>query len=623
MRGRQARQVSTSSTAGAATGTGRRALAAYLFAQIRPYRLQVATGILATIVSVGLDLLTPHFIGILIDGLRAGWGVREALRVLGLMLGAGLIAALLLWAQRFFVIRASRSMEHDIRQRLFERLQTMPPAFFDKHPTATLMTLVTSDLDRVRDVLGPAILHLFRTVLFIVYATGYLLWRDWELAIWSLAPLVAMPFLANRAMTAMHKAFASIQKHVTEIANFTHDAIAGIGVVKGYGREETFTARFEELSDRLRGASARSAWSTGALWPAVTALGGLGLVILLWRGATMVHAQTLTVGALSTATMLFFRLQWPLIGLGWVSSMLQRGATSLGRMKDLESDIAAWERTEAEASRTALTARGDAPPRLEVRNLSFRYADDRPWVLRDVSFVLEPGQGLGIAGGPGSGKTTLLHLVSGLRRPPPGTVFLDGQDVSELPAHEAVSRFSLVPQDGFLFSATIAENLALGRPDGAGAGDPDSWLSASCFDQDLPQIPGGTQAVLGERGINLSGGQRQRLALARALAKEAPILLLDDTLSAVDAQTETRILERLGPFLAGRSLLLASHRYSAFRFASRILVLENGVVAETGTHDELVAAGGYYARAWTLQSLEREIETACTWIPHPSPATRR
>lgn len=592
------------------SSTGRRELASYLFDQIRPYKVQVATGIVATVVSVGLDLLTPHYVGVLIDGLRAGWGIRQALHVLGLMLGAGFVAALLLWAQRYYVIRASRSMEHDIRQRLFERLQSMPPAFFDKHPTATLMTLVTSDLDRVRDVLGPAILHLFRTVLFIVYTVGYLLWSDWELALWSLAPLVAMPFLANRAMMAMHKAFASIQKHITEIANFTHDAISGIGVVKGYGREETFTQRFDGLSDRLRVATAKSAWSTGALWPAVTALGGVGLVILIWRGATMVHQQTLTIGALATATMLFFRLQWPLIGLGWVSSMLQRGATSLGRMKDLEADITAWERSEDEASKAVIHVRGDRPPLLEVRNLSFRYAEDRPWVLRDVSFALEPGQGLGIAGGPGSGKTTLLHLVSGLRRPPPGMVFLDGQDLSEIPAADAVSRFSLVPQDGFLFSATIAENLAMGRSDGAPAVDQSGWLAASCFDQDLPQIPGGVDAVLGERGINLSGGQRQRLALARALAKEAPVLLLDDTLSAVDAQTETSILQRLGPYLEGRSLLLASHRYSAFRFASRILVLENGSVAEVGSHEELVATGGYYARAWTLQTLEREIEAA-------------
>lgn len=594
----------------AAKPSVRRDLFPYLFAQIRPYRWQVLAGIAATAVSVGLDQLTPHYVGVLIDGLRQGWGVDEALRTIGIMLVAASGAAILLWAQRYYVIRGSRAMEHDIRQRLFERLQAMPPAFFDKRPTGELMTLASSDLDRVRDVLGPAILHLFRTILFIVYAVGYLLWRDWELALWGLAPLVFMPWLANRAMMAMHAAYARIQGHLTDLSNFTHDALAGIGVVKGYGREETFAARMDGISDQLRQASARSAWATGALWPAVTALGGVGMAVLLWRGAVRVHDGTLSVGTLATATMLFFRLQWPLIGLGWVSSMLQRGATSLGRIQSLERDIATWETTENALSVEHLPPPRATPPHLEVRGLSFRYAEDRPWVLRDLSFGLDAGQGLGIAGGPGSGKTTLLHLVSGLRRPPPGTVFLDGQDLSRVPASEAAARFALVPQDGFLFSATIAENLSMGRPEGAPEVSPEAWLAASCFDQDLPQIPGGVHAVLGERGINLSGGQRQRLALARALAKDASILLLDDTLSAVDAQTETRILERLAPHLAGRSLLLASHRYSAFRFASRVLVLENGSLAEQGTHDELVGLGGYYARAWQLQSLEQEIASA-------------
>lgn len=584
------------------------ALLAYLARQVRPYRAAVAAGIGATVLGIAVDQTGPHLVGVLIDGLREGAPASRTLSTLGLMLGAAALGAVLLWAQRHFVIRASRAMEHDLRQRLFRRLQAMPLDFLDRHPSGELLTLASSDLDRVRDVLGPALLHLFRTGLFIVFAVAYLMWRDWRLALWALAPLLLIPFLANRAMAAMHAAYARIQGDLTELSNFTHDALAGIAVIKGLGREERFAGRLETISDRLRAATARSAWSTGALWPAVTAIGGVGIVVLLWRGALLVSEGRTTVGALSSAVMVFFRLQWPLIGMGWVSSMVQRGATSLQRLETLERDLDATEAAEQERSRAHLPSSAGRPPRLEVRNLSFRYGPDRPWALREVSFTLEPGEGLGVAGGPGSGKTTLLQLVSGLRRPPPGTVFLDGQDLSEVPAREAARLFALVPQDGFLFSATVLENLEMGRPEDAPATDPSPWLAASCFDQDLAQIPGGLGALLGERGVNLSGGQRQRLALARALAKEAPLLLLDDTLSAVDAATETRILERLAPHLAGRGLLLTSHRYSAFRLVRRVLVLDGGRVREQGTHEELLALGGYYAEAWRLQALERSIE---------------
>ncbi len=580
----------------------------YLWGQVRPWRLQVGLGILATLLSVGLEQVSPHLIGVLIDGLREGWGRPQVVRILLQLLGVAAVGALLLWAQRFLVIRASRSMEHDLRGRLFARLLRMPASFHDRHPTGEVMTLATSDLDRVRDVLGPALLHLFRTGLSIVYSVGYLLWRDWRLAVWAFLPLVLMPFVANRAMTAMHKAFARMQAQLTVLSNFTHDALAGMVVVKGHGREEIFAARLEAHSDELRQAQSRSAWATGAMWPTVSALGGLGMVVLVWRGATMVAHGDTTVGTLSTAVMVFFRLQWPLIGLGWVSSMLQRGATSLGRMRALERDMDACEREEAACSIERLPAARASTPFLEVRNLTFRYALDRPPVLRDVNLRLEPGEGLGVAGGPGSGKTTLLHLLSGLRRPPPGRVFVDGQDLSRLSSDEAASLFSLVPQDGFLFSDTIEANIRLGRAESDPATDLAPWIEASCFGQDLPQITEGLQALLGERGINLSGGQRQRLALARALARPAPVLLLDDTLSAVDAHTETRILERLQPLLERRSVVVTSHRYSAFRLVGRILVLENGAVLEQGSHEELVGRGGYYAKAWRMQALQREIE---------------
>lgn len=583
----------------------------YLWIQLKPYRVPVLIGIASVFASTALDQVSPILLSKILDGLRAHAPVGTIHRWLFLILGSAVVSAGLLWAQRWTVIRASRAIEYDMRNRLFEKLQRMPPAFFDARSTGDLMNLVTSDLDRVRDVVGPAILHLFRTGVAVIWSVTTLFYLDSSLAFWALIPLALTPVLANRGMAAMHRSFARIQKSLSELNTFAHDSLAGIGVVKGLGREALFEDRFAARSEDLRKLAIRSSFAQGALWPAITALGGIGICLLLWRGSQAASQGLVSVGTVAACVMVFFRLQWPMVGLGWVTSLFQRGIASLERLDALEREMDAFEQAaNLGVSETSIPSARPGGPLLEVRDLTFQHRPDSPAALQSISFVLEEGQGLGLAGGPGSGKTTLLALLSGLRRPPAGTVFLRGVDASTLESGAVLRLFALVPQDGFLFSQTIAENIRMGQPEGSLETPVQTWAEPAAFDQDIPQIPEGYEAVLGERGINLSGGQRQRLSLARALAKDAEILLLDDTLSAVDAATEARILDQLVPRLSGRARIVTSHRYSAFRLVDRILVLQKGRVLENGSHEELLAAGGYYAESWRLQALEREIEEA-------------
>ena len=581
----------------------------YLWTQLKPYRLQVSLGIAAVLASTALDQVAPILLARILDGLRHRAPAAQINQWLLIMLGSAVVSAGLLWAQRWTVIRASRAIEYDMRSRLFQTIQKMPPSFFDRRSTGDLMSLVTSDLDRVRDVVGPAILHLFRTSVTVIWSLATLFYLDAHLALWALAPLVLAPFLANRGMAALHRSYGRLQASLSELNTFAHDALAGVAVIKGFGRERLFQERFGKHSEALRSLAVRSSWIQGSLWPAITALGGLGVCLLLWKGCESATLGRTTVGTVAAAVMVFFRLQWPMIGLGWVTNLFQRGVASLDRLDALEKEMEAC-LSELPTEPLHLPPARDDVPLLEVRHLSFRHRPEAPPALEDISFTLEEGQGLGLAGAPGSGKTTLLALLCGLRRPPIGTIFLRGQDISEIPPTQLLQLFALVPQDGFLFSQTIAENILMGRPEGAPESDAGTWAAHACFDQDIPQIPGGYQALLGQRGINLSGGQRQRLSLARALSKEAPMLLLDDTLSAVDATTEARILEQLTPLLSGQARVVTSHRYSAFRLVDRILVLGGGKVLEAGSHEELIAAGGYYAESWRLQALEREIEEA-------------
>jgi ATP-binding cassette subfamily B protein len=450
-----------------------------------------------------------------------------------------------------------------------------------------------------------------------------------KLLLTGLLPALIMPVLANFFLIRMYAHFGRIQKNLSTLNGFVQDTLTGIQVVKGFGRAEPFERKFAAASADLRDSSLRIARFNAAIWPAIGVLGVIGIVLSAWLGGRMVIREEISLGTLSAAILYLLRLQFPLVGLGWVASMIQRGNVSLDRLLQLQSEFvipypltpAATKGRDAEETRR----KGSpdlVPPTfhaLEARGLSFSY-DGFDQVLDDVSFTLKPGTSLGIVGTTGSGKTTLLHLLCGLYpSAAPGTLFLDGVPREAVDDEVWRTRFSYAPQDGFLFSTTIRENILFGGEERGGTSTADALTMEKAVEwsglaRDLPQFPHGYDTMLGEKGINLSGGQRQRVGLARALLSPAPVLCLDDTLSALDAETEEVVLAHLRGLLFSegrtRSLVIVAHRYSAVMHCDEILYLEHGRVTERGTHEELLRLGGAYAAVWEKQRLSESLERA-------------
>ena len=602
---------------------------------LKPYLAEhkgiILWGWFFVVISTALDQVSPWMVKIILDGLGGGAGWPLVLKALGVILAATGASGFLLFYQRLWVISASRDIEYALRRDIFGALMTQPRAFFDKHEVGDLMSRATNDLDRIRDMVGPVVLHLARMGFLLIFTAACVGMLHPKLLLTGLLPALVMPALANWFLLRMYAHFGKIQKDLATLNGFVQDTLAGIQVVKGFGRATPFERKFEIASRDLRDSSLRIARFNAAVWPAIGVLGVIGIVLSAWLGGRMVIRGEISLGTLSAAIIYLLRLQFPLIGLGWVASMIQRGNVSLDRLLHLQSEFVtaarlspAGARASAEASDSAASAAPHAAPvsftSLEARDLTFAYdgaATAANAALHDVSFSLRPGASLGIVGPTGSGKTTLLHLLCGLYPPDAsGSLLLDGRSRESVPDEVWRARFSYAPQDGFLFSTTIRENILFGGGAGSSSAQTDIDRAAewSGLSRDLPQFPNGYDTLLGEKGINLSGGQRQRVGLARALLSPAPILCLDDTLSALDAETEEIVLEHLRALYSAegreRCLVIAAHRYSAVKHCDEILYLENGRVIERGTHDQLLRLGGAYAAVWEKQRLRESLERA-------------
>jgi len=568
----------------------------------KPYWRGLVAGMLLVVVSNVFTIIGPFIVKLAIDGLTADLTVERIVQYALLLVGAALVAGAARYGMREFLNGISRRIETDLRNDLFSHLLRLPPQFYDRWRTGDLMSRATNDVQAVRQVAGPSIMYLVNTVTIGALALGFMIWISPRLTAIAMIPMVMMPPLVIWIGKKINVRFERIQEQFSEISNFAQENLAGIRIVKAYGREADRSEAFAGLNAEYRRRNMDLARIWGAFFPVLTFMGGLGSVLVLLVGGQEVIKGAITVGDYVAFGFYLVLLMWPMIAVGWVTNQIQRGAASMGRINTLLAEPHVVENPDDPISPAAM--RGA----IEFRDVSFRYPGTERWVLKNVSFRIEPGQTVAVVGGTASGKSTLVRLIPRLYDVGAGGVEVDGVDVRQMRLEELRDSVGMVPQEPFLFSMSLRRNLTMGDPEVLESDQLDRALDIAQLRSTLGVLPDGLDTALGERGINLSGGQKQRATIARALYRDTPILVLDDSLSAVDTVTEEAILGGLREFMADRTAIVVSHRVTAVAGADVILVLEEGELVETGTHDELLAHGGVYTRLLERQLLEDEIE---------------
>jgi ATP-binding cassette subfamily B protein len=595
-----------------------------LFPYLKKYRSQYIWGALCVFFHNGIWVLFPLVIRRAIDDLSSSSITTHKLAVNALLLLAVAgTKGIFQFLTRWIVIGASREIEFDLRNDLFRHLESLSHSFYQRTRTGDIMARATNDLNAVRMLLGPAIMYSANTIVFTAGALAFMWHLSPKLTMYAFAPLPIVSIVIQYFGRRIHERFERIQAMFSDISARAQENFSGVRVIRAYVQEQAEIAAFETSNREYIARSLKLVRLMGMLWPTLETMLGLAIVLVLWLGGREVLIGQSTViltsylgtkttlllqGSMSVGDFVAFntymvQLTWPIIALGWVINIFQRGTASLGRIHDLmieQPEITDTPGLPASAKNESQDLRGD----IEFRNLNFAY-NGTP-VLRDINLHIRSGSSLAIVGPTGSGKTTLVSLIPRIYDTEPGSVLIDGKPLREYPLATLRRNIGFVPQETFLFSETVRENIAFGVEN---ATDEEvRWAAeAANIAADIEEFPAKYKTMVGERGITLSGGQKQRTAIARALIRNPRILVLDDALSSVDTNTEDKILNHLREVMQGRTTIFISHRVSTVRNADRIAVLHGGRIVELGTHDELLALNGYYTDLYNKQLLEEEL----------------
>ncbi len=569
-----------------------------LIPYLRKYRTLLLTGTFMVLLTNIAAVISPWILRHAVDQLYLEISRDILLYYSLLIIGISFVEGVFRYWMRRVLIGVSRKIEYDLRNDLFSHLQSLSPSFYQRNPTGDLMSKAINDLSAVRMVLGPGIMYSMNTLFTSVLTVGILVRMDATLAILTLMPLLAVSYLVKHFGRRIHQLFERIQEQFSTMTTLAQENVSGIRVVKAYNQEQAFIQRFRVANDDYvrRSLSLVKIW--GLFGPLLTFLLGLSAVGLLWYGGRQVIQGSLTLGELVAFIAYLAMLTWPTIALGWVINIFERGAASMGRINQIFN-------TKPEIQDDNPAQMDEFEGNIAIKNLNFSY-NGAP-VLKNISFEVKAGQTLAIVGNTGSGKSTLVNLLCRLYPIPRATIFIDGVDINDIPLKQLRENIGYVPQDIFLFSETVAKNIAFGRPE-ASLELIKQTARISNIHFDIEDFPKKFETFVGERGITLSGGQKQRISISRALLVEPRILILDDALSSVDTQTEDRILHRLSESLSNQTAILISHRISTVRMADQILVLENGEIVERGDHRELLETQGYYANLYQKQLLKEELQ---------------
>jgi ATP-binding cassette subfamily B protein len=574
------------------------------------YRRAFALGLACVIVTTAIQLLSPWILKHAIDDLNAGVTRQKLALYSGLLLGVASVSAVFRFLMRRLLIGASRDIEYDVRNDFFARLQQMPLAYYQARRTGDLMSRATNDLNAVRMMIGPAVMYSSNTVIVFVVAIILMSSIDARLTLMALLPLPLVTISVRYFGRAIHTRFEAIQAQLADISAVIQEALAGVRVVRAYGQESHELARFREANAEYVRRNRVLIRLQGMFFPSMTLFLGFGSLLVLWLGSREVIRGRITLGDFVAFNAYLVMLSWPMIAFGWVTNILQRGMASWKRMLDVLDAVPDIDDADVTPEGRALDIRG----RIDITDLTFSFPSTERPVLEHVSLSIEAGRTAAFVGATGSGKSTLISLLARLHEPPAGTVRIDGVDVRQIPLAHLRGAIGFVPQEPFLFSDSIAENVAFGVGTTGDAATLDARVRAAAavarLDKDVDEFPKGYGTVVGERGITLSGGQKQRTALARAVMLDPRILVLDDALSAVDTYTEEEILGRLRGVMRQRTSIIVSHRISTVRGADVIFVLERGGIVERGTHDDLVRSGGTYSDMFRKQLLEEELQAS-------------